>query len=162
MGQWLVRKARKAGRGKSLFADMFSMQRGRQILHKLGVPCFRDAGGCRDFVKVLAPKLHSPILFSHGLIRNVSRIAVVLEVQVNITRESCCQCFTDKSMRNIKGSYQIYKNVKKRIKSHTGKMLPKNSLSKLTRRAGHSPFLVNVGTGIIAQINYSLLPHRKV
>lgn len=78
---------------------------------KTDSPQFRSAllQGCwrmqADFVNVLATRLYSPLFF-HGLIRNVSRIAAALEVQVNTTRERCCQCFTDKSMRNIiKGSY---------------------------------------------------------
>lgn len=73
---------RKGGSGKCLFVDMFvsPMQRGRQILHNLGVSCFRDdeGHGWADFLNVLATKLYSPIFF-HGLIRNVSRIAVFLE-----------------------------------------------------------------------------------
>lgn len=45
-------------------------------------------------------------------------------------------------------------------------MLPQNSLSQLAGTAGRTPFAVNAGTGITAQINYSfsitLLPQRKV
>lgn len=44
-------------------------------------------------------------------------------------------------------------------------MLSNNSPSKLTGTVGHTAFSGNVGTGIIAQINYSfsvtLLPQRK-
>lgn len=44
-------------------------------------------------------------------------------------------------------------------------MLSNSSLSKLTGTVGHTAFSENVGTGIIAQINYSfsvtLLPQRK-
>lgn len=61
---------------------------------------------------------------------------------------------------------KIYKNVNKGIKCHTTKMLSNNSPSQLTGTLGHTAFSVNVGTGIIVQVNYSfnitLLPQGKV
>lgn len=86
------------------------MQRGRQILHNLGVSCFRDdeGHGWADFLNVLATKLYSPIFF-HGLIRNVSRIAVFLET---ILGEHHCRKLLSVLHRQVNNIYHERKLLK--------------------------------------------------